>query len=212
MRSDAWHYLCISWAFENSASVCLVTEQEKLKPWDINSCFKHHHSVISTSNDHNTLIKQRAHHGNFAVLTLGPGPCGLRTGLATQCGGHDLRGKVEEVPQVLDTFVGEVPVKMTPGKLLLDVPTGLQGLKEKQLQCERCRTICTKSRVTIQISQLRALLDYVKMFLMETKACDFTCIAFITWRLGTFLSESSGCLARWTSFLATMTPSLKRSS
>jgi len=65
-------------------------------------------------------------------LTLGPGPCGLRAGLAAQGGGHNLRGKVEEVSQVLDTLVGEVPIEMTPGKLLLDIPTGLQRLKEKQ--------------------------------------------------------------------------------
>lgn len=62
-------------------------------------------------------------------LTLGPGPCGLRAGLAAQGGGHDLRGKVKEVSQVLDALIGEVPVKMTPGKLLLDIPTGLQGLE-----------------------------------------------------------------------------------
>lgn len=64
-------------------------------------------------------------------LTLGPGPCGLRAGLAAQGGGHDLWGKVEEVSQVLDTLVGEVPVEVTPGKLLLDIPTGLQGLEDK---------------------------------------------------------------------------------
>lgn len=64
-------------------------------------------------------------------LTLGPGPCGLRAGLAAQGGGHDLGGKVEEVSQVLNTFIGKVPVKVTPGKLLLDIPTGLQGLEEK---------------------------------------------------------------------------------
>lgn len=68
---------------------------------------------------------------HISELTLGPGPCGLRAGLAPQGGGHDLRGKVEEVSQVLDTFVGEVPVEMTPGKLLLDIPTGLQGLGGK---------------------------------------------------------------------------------
>lgn len=67
----------------------------------------------------------------ISELTLGPGPCGLRAGLAAQGGGHNLRGKVEEVSQVLNTFISEVPVKMTPGKLLLDIPTGLQGLEEK---------------------------------------------------------------------------------
>lgn len=64
-------------------------------------------------------------------FTLGPGPCGLRAGLAAQGGGHDLRGKVEEVSQVLDALIGEVPVEMAPGKLLLDVPTGLQRLNGK---------------------------------------------------------------------------------
>lgn len=76
-------------------------------------------------------------------LTLGPGPCGLRAGLAAQGGGHDLRGKVKEVSQVLDTLVGEVPVKVTPGKLLLDIPTGLQGLEGKQTY----HTIITSCRI-----------------------------------------------------------------
>lgn len=63
------------------------------------------------------------------MLTLGPGPCSLRASLAAQSGGHNLRREVEEVSQVLDTLIGQVPVKMTPGKLLLDIPTGLQGLE-----------------------------------------------------------------------------------
>lgn len=73
------------------------------------------------------------HHLLRNELTLGPGPCGLRAGLAAQGGGHNLRGKVEEVSQVLDTFIGQVPVEVTPGKLLLDIPTGLQGLQEKHM-------------------------------------------------------------------------------
>lgn len=68
---------------------------------------------------------------NIRELTLGPGPCGLRAGLAAQGGGHNLRGEVEEVSQVLNTLIGEVPVEMTPRKLLLDIPTGLQGLEEE---------------------------------------------------------------------------------
>lgn len=65
-------------------------------------------------------------------LTLGPGPCGLRAGLATEGGGHDLWGEVEEVSQVLDALVGEIPVEVAPGKLLLDVPTRLQGLQKQE--------------------------------------------------------------------------------
>lgn len=61
-------------------------------------------------------------------LTLGSGPCGLRAGLAAQGSWHNLRGEVEEVSQVLDAFIGKVPVIVAPGKLLLDIPTGLQGL------------------------------------------------------------------------------------
>lgn len=38
---------------------------------------------------------------------------------------------MEEVSQVLDTLIGEVPVEVTPGELLLDIPTGLQGLEGK---------------------------------------------------------------------------------
>lgn len=65
------------------------------------------------------------------ALTLGPGPCSLRAGLAAQGGGHNLRGEVQEVSQVLDTFIGEVPVKMAPRKLLLHIPTRLQGLQRQ---------------------------------------------------------------------------------
>lgn len=68
---------------------------------------------------------------NHDGLTLGPGPCSLRAGLAAQSGGNNLGRKVEEVSQVLDTLIGEVPVKVTPGKLLLDIPTRLQRLEEK---------------------------------------------------------------------------------
>lgn len=64
-------------------------------------------------------------------LTLGPGPCGLRAGLAAQGGWNNLRGKMEEVSQVLDAFIGKIPIIVTPGKLLLDIATRLQGLGEK---------------------------------------------------------------------------------
>lgn len=75
---------------------------------------------------------KRNHHRKMDKLTLGPGPCGLRAGLATQGGGHDLWGEVEEVSQVLDALVGEVPVEVAPGKLLLDVPARLQGLQNRK--------------------------------------------------------------------------------
>lgn len=39
---------------------------------------------------------------------------------------------MQEVSQVLDTLVGEVPVEVAPGKLLLDVPARLQGLQNKE--------------------------------------------------------------------------------
>merc|ERR1719153_1001793 len=51
---------------------------------------------------------------------------GLPGCLSLQSRGHNLWGKVEVVTQVLDTLVGEVPVVMAPGKLLLHVSTRLQ--------------------------------------------------------------------------------------
>lgn len=36
---------------------------------------------------------------------------------------------MQEVPQVLDSLVGEVPVEVTPGELLFDVAAGLEGLQ-----------------------------------------------------------------------------------
>lgn len=56
-------------------------------------------------------------------LTLGTGSGGLWAGLAAEGGGHDLWGQVEEVPQVLDALVGQVPVEVAPSKLLFHVPT-----------------------------------------------------------------------------------------
>lgn len=55
-------------------------------------------------------------------LTLRTGSGGLWAGLAAEGGGHDLWGQVEEVPQVLDALIGQVPVEMAPSKLLFDVP------------------------------------------------------------------------------------------
>ncbi len=64
-------------------------------------------------------------------LTLGTGSGGLGAGLAAEGGGYDLRGQVEEVPQVLDALIGQVPVEMAPSKLLFDVAAWLQRLKVK---------------------------------------------------------------------------------
>merc|ERR1719237_1337003 len=58
--------------------------------------------------------------------TTGPGP-GLSGSLSLEGGGDDLRGQVEIIPQVLDSLVGEAPVVMSPGELLLDITAGLQG-------------------------------------------------------------------------------------
>ena len=52
--------------------------------------------------------------------STGPGP-GLSGRLSLEGGGDNLRGQVEVVPQVLDTLVGEAPVVMSPGELLLDI-------------------------------------------------------------------------------------------
>ena len=52
--------------------------------------------------------------------TFGPWPASLRTA-AAQGGGHDLRGQVEVIAEILDALVGEVPVEMSPGKLFLHV-------------------------------------------------------------------------------------------
>ena len=68
-------------------------------------------------------------HARHRGRTLGPGPRGVGASLATQGCGYDLRGEVEEVSQVLDALVGQVPVEVAPGELLLDVPARLQGLE-----------------------------------------------------------------------------------
>ena len=52
--------------------------------------------------------------------STGSGP-GLPGRLSLEGGGDNLRGQVEVVPQVLDTLVGEAPVVMSPGELLLDI-------------------------------------------------------------------------------------------
>jgi len=52
----------------------------------------------------------------------------LGTSSAFQSRRHNLRGKVEKVPEVLDTFVGQVPVIMSPGELLGDHSLGFERL------------------------------------------------------------------------------------
>ena len=52
---------------------------------------------------------------------------GLPGSLSLQGGGDNLWGQVEIVTQVLDTLVGQAPVVMPPGKLLLHVAARLQG-------------------------------------------------------------------------------------
>jgi len=65
-------------------------------------------------------------HASGPGSTSGPGP-GLSGSLSLEGGGDNLRGQVEVIPQVLDTLVGEAPVIMSPGELLLDIAAGLEG-------------------------------------------------------------------------------------
>merc|ERR1712107_440931 len=46
---------------------------------------------------------------------------------ALEGGGDNLRGQMKVVPQVLNALVCKVPVIVTPGKLLLHIPTGLEA-------------------------------------------------------------------------------------
>ena len=52
--------------------------------------------------------------------TFGPWPASFRTA-AAQGGGHNLRGQMEVISEILDALVGEVPVEVSPGKLFLHV-------------------------------------------------------------------------------------------
>ena len=71
----------------------------------------------------------------LGLVTTGPGGSSARWASVTtrqgalEGGGDNLRGQVEVVPQVLDTLVGQTPVIMSPGELLLDVSARLQGGK-----------------------------------------------------------------------------------
>ena len=53
-------------------------------------------------------------------FTFGPWPASFRTA-AAQGGGHNLRGQVEVISEILDALIGEVPVEVSPGKLFLHV-------------------------------------------------------------------------------------------
>merc|ERR1719369_1623949 len=48
---------------------------------------------------------------------------GLTGSLVLESGGHNLWGQVEVVTEVLNPFVGEIPVEMSPGELFLDIPS-----------------------------------------------------------------------------------------
>lgn len=77
-----------------------------------------------------------------------------------------LWGQVEIIPQILDTFIGKVPVIVAPGKLLSHVASGLKGLHETESLAKN---------------------HY------EPSRCENTRRAFITCKLGTSIS---GCLAK----------------
>merc|ERR1719422_1983858 len=52
----------------------------------------------------------------------------LGTLLTLEGGWHDLWGEMEEVTEVLDSLVAEVPVVVAPGELLVNKTARLQGL------------------------------------------------------------------------------------
>ena len=66
---------------------------------------------------------------SHCILTLGAWPGWLITSLALQGGRHNLWWQMEEVTQVLDALIGEVPVVVAPGELLVDVATRLERLQ-----------------------------------------------------------------------------------
>ena len=70
---------------------------------------------------------------NRKLLTLGCGACagGFKSSLAFECGWDDLGRQVQEVAQVLDSFVRQIPIVVTPCELLLDVATRLETLKKQ---------------------------------------------------------------------------------
>lgn len=58
----------------------------------------------------------------------GTGTLRLRTGSALQRRRHNLRGQMQVRPQVLNALVGQIPVVVAPGELLLDEVLRLQRL------------------------------------------------------------------------------------
>ena len=103
---------------------------------------------LATSESSSELHGGRARASSTSLVSLSGLPVGLSVGLlghasgsggttgsgsslsgslSLEGGGDDLRGQVEVIPQVLDALVGEAPVVMSPGELLLDIAAGLQG-------------------------------------------------------------------------------------
>ena len=68
-------------------------------------------------------------HKNYQNLTLWPLSGRFSTRLTFQRGWDNLWGQMEEVSQVLDTLIGQVPIVVTPSKLLLHITTRFQRLK-----------------------------------------------------------------------------------
>ena len=65
---------------------------------------------------------------------------------------------MEEVSQVLDAVVGQVPVEVAPGELLLDVPARLQGLRRGKLSQQTFTTGSTGWKgCTHKLGQIRVL-------------------------------------------------------
>jgi len=63
----------------------------------------------------------------FGLLSPGSGRLGLD--LSFQSRRHYLWRQMKEIPQILDAFVGEIPVEVTPRELLLHVTPALQRLQ-----------------------------------------------------------------------------------
>ena len=66
--------------------------------------------------------------GTILIRALWASAGAGRQGLLLQGGGDNLGGEVEELTEVDDSLVGEVPIVPLPTKLLPDVSAGTQGL------------------------------------------------------------------------------------
>jgi len=64
-----------------------------------------------------------------SILKLVTATLGLGLDWSLQSGWDDLGGQVQVLSQVVDALVGEVPVKVAPGELLLDEALRLERLK-----------------------------------------------------------------------------------